>query len=94
MVAPGGCDKTEDETRKELLRQADERDRETLDREEYKLQCKNCIAYRRVKDKEYGECHFNPPVMYFDELASMRRTGFPEIHGSNWCLKFQGKKVH
>lgn len=52
--------------------------------------CENCVCFRQVAKTEYGNCHFDPPVTYYDELTWTRVSAWPEVHQHNWCRKFEG----
>jgi hypothetical protein len=60
-----------------------------LDRSVPKECCEKCICFRKIAKTEYGNCHFDPPVMYFDELSMARLSAWPEVHMRNWCKKFE-----
>jgi hypothetical protein len=52
--------------------------------------CEKCICFRQVAKTEYGNCHFDPPAMYYDELTCTRISAWPEVHIHQWCKKFEG----
>lgn len=51
--------------------------------------CEKCVCFRQVAKTEYGNCHFDPPVMYYDELTCTRVSAWPEVHQRQWCKKFE-----
>ena len=51
--------------------------------------CETCACYRQVAKTDYGNCHFDPPVMYYDNLTYTRLSTWPEVHKYNWCKKFE-----
>lgn len=54
--------------------------------------CNKCVCFRRMMKTEYGNCHFDPPVIYYDELTCTRISAWPEVHMNNWCKKFEAIK--
>lgn len=57
-----------------------------------KARCSNCEYFRQIGKTEYGGCHFDPPMMYYDELSYTRRSAWPEVHKNESCGKFEGIK--
>jgi hypothetical protein len=40
---------------------------------------------RDHSDWSYGECRFNPPLVFYDTAYHEKRSAFPTIRGDEWC---------